>query len=589
MELGSVFYGSRGSRVEYKVAKLPTPVTLTHHITGETRTYDNIWVMYRDSDSRPYIIHNIEVLNKKEFEKSCLSQIDLGLIEPMKHPNVGINYFWNSFYRTRTGEEPCARIYNKEFCNPILSRALWQDSNNLIHLCLQLEQFNFNSPMDNTFKEYLDFDYSEAVLKCRNCGEYILPTASKEDLMSSYVSGCCPTCLRDRLELLPDNLTRFLNSDKKFLIKLNYSDSITSVNSLSNTDGLSTKYPYFSIKELQQNIIIPRGSNEVCVLGLGSAGSGLLDQLARTNMFTNYIIVDPDTVEHKNIRNQIYTRLDVSGYKSERLQRFLDTLSNTDRQLVIKHYPNKFENVGVLNFTDNKYIMLGFDTIDTRLKALEFLKENRLSSKYIIDARYSDLEASIYIIDKDNPDEMSYYESMLNSDKEILSATQPQFIPVDADSDAYKEFFESSERGRYNIPNGSCSKVCRDIFRSDGKRLCEHFGWENCMTEETEEDWDDDLEEEVTHTYYVPDCGNYHSLCKYQLAEEINDTIIKIPGLTVPIVENTCVNWNVISIYKYASTYITSAISEIEKGNPKPFTHIECQTKGIPCHMVLKS
>ena len=67
-------------------------------------------------------------------------------------------------------------------------------------------------------------------------------------------------------------------------------------------------YPIITYKQaLEIQDRLPRQPIDMIVAGLGSAGSGILDQVARSNLVNSFYLVDPDIIEEKNLRNQWYT------------------------------------------------------------------------------------------------------------------------------------------------------------------------------------------------------------------------------------------------------------------------------------------
>ena len=81
---------------------------------------------------------------------------------------------------------------------------------------------------------------------------------------------------------------------------------------------------------------------------------------------------------------------------------------------------------------------------------------------------------------------------------------------------------------------------------------------------------------------FYQDEACYSTECFQTIADAVN----RNNSSTVP--ENTCIKHNIIDIYKFASSYITSCMREISMGNPKPFTHYEVSTNGFPKMMKLK-
>ena len=86
-----------------------------------------------------------------------------------------------------------------------------------------------------------------------------------------------------------------------------------------------------------------------------------------------------------------------------------------------------------------------------------------------------------------------------------------------------------------------------------------------------------------------PFCGS--EVCKQRWIQVYNEHKEKCDELfreEPPQEESSCVKWNLIDIYKFASSFVFAAIRDIEDGKEKQFTHVEATTDGLPRSIVLR-
>lgn len=95
------------------------------------------------------------------------------------------------------------------------------------------------------------------------------------------------------------------------------------------------------------------------IVGCGSVGSTVAENLARSGL-TNFVLWDFDTVEEKNVANQMYRSQDVGKSKVEALRDIITEI-NPDAAERIKLMPNGW-NGELLS----GYIFLAVDSIDVR-------------------------------------------------------------------------------------------------------------------------------------------------------------------------------------------------------------------------------
>lgn len=573
---------------EVKIGLIPNIVTYKHHNTGVEKVYNNVFARWDDCNDDVQIVHEIKILNQAEFDKLGMN---IEGVQPFYHPNIS---------RPRTGEDYCDCLYipgsDKAaievratwFCNPIHAEALNYDPyHNLIFLGMQLEDYNFDSPLNSEYGEYLDFEMKDHVIRCKMCGSHSKSFYDLKNVIPNITNTCVHCFNHNKDQVLKDLQEQLVSNPDKLFYKIESLDTYSfktqaQYESDKRINYVSEYYPVLNREDIEKVIgEIPRQKMDVCVMGLGSAGSGLIDQIARTTMFKDYTLIDFDKVEEKNLRNQVYTRQTIGYTKVAAMTAFFNNRNTSDRQFNVKGYEDYFQNVPAFKFTDYKYIMLGFDSIPARLEAFNKIANGEIIAEYIMDTRYDDLTASVFFIDTKDPEQMEHYKEGLEDDLEILNkvkaekeAKLPPFPNVDPDSLEFAEFF-NSDSGAFNMPRRDCHKVCDSLLGTTGNNFCSLVG---------------------KVFYNEAGCGScqkaWDKHCKYALADYINTNKIDIPGLCVrPTLANTevtCVSWNIIDVYKYASTYLTASMREIEHGQPKAFTHLQVTTNGLPCALVMK-
>ena len=294
-------------------------------------------------------------------------------------------------------------------------------------------------------------------------------------------------------------------------------------------------------------------------LGLGSAGSGILDQVGRSIMISSYLLCDYDIVEEKNLRNQFYTTGDLSCSKTGAARSKLSHMRPGDRidiKSKIITSNSKFQQAN-LPYYAFKYVVSGFDSIDARMELLQYVKEGKCKTKYLIDTRYDDLTASILFIDVENAEQMAYYEKGLAQCKEHFDEVQKaQTIQT------FEEFVKELEKQEVFI-NKCYETKLRILGDEEADVACDicDNSEHGCKSDKCLEHWKEVFNKRLPRIQAI-----------YKKEPE----------------ESSCVKHNFIDIYKYASAFVFAAIREIENGEAKPFTHIECSTDVIPKSMILK-
>lgn len=341
--------------------------------------------------------------------------------------------------------------------------------------------------------------------------------------------------------------------DKGYYVKLVGGGSYTYYKTKAEFKDIqvSKYFPAFTVAQIKEEIgIIPKISKDLICLGLGSAGSGILEQLARTNMVNDFLLVDFDIVEEKNLRNQFYVTSQIGNSKAQKAH---DSMKYFNSNNKVESYNKKFQELN-WDFFKSKYIVLGFDSIKTRLEALDYIKSGKIEAQYIIDTRYEGLEASIYFIDTSDKEQMKYYEEQLISDGELLEEPDTHIY------DGTEEYFESLVK--------ECRRDCILVMRSLNMKKGSTATSKVCG-------------------YCTQGCGG--EMCVHSIVTMLNKAQVSEQKVKELLDGGTsCVRWNIIDIYKYASSFVTSAIREIEEKRPQPFIHIEATTDRLPASMVMR-
>jgi molybdopterin/thiamine biosynthesis adenylyltransferase len=525
------------------VIPAPRAIKLNCPLTGEEYTIKDVHFFVTRGSEEVCIVRSLGRTKYSEFihynvDRSC--DYD-GMLTPI---NGG----------RRISFEVCA------FCNEINSNEVFNNPEGAVHLlCFNLERPN---PSDAYGSEsnFLENNVSllekdEAVF-CKHCNSFI----PKTELPFSIVTKTCRSCIEDGNLDSSEHQSFGSFVKKKDQSSYFWVPDMDLFRAVKEKKLLSKYYPVFDAKTIKENKDnIPKSEKDLIVLGLGSAGSNLVDQVSRTNLINSFIFVDYDIVEDKNLRNQNYVLEDI-GYS--KVYSASKAVAEINKKKSVKTYSSDFNNINFDMFK-TKYIALAFDSIKTRLEAFNKIADNSIETNYIIDLRYNDLYASIYLIDRNSEEEMEYYKNSLlvdfnnlNKDKE---EDKDSFIPVTEEELADYLF---------DIRMGGCPSFVKNYITT--RRSCSFC--------------------ELNGAEGTKKCGSKE--CKDSLISYLNTR--KINPLVTPNTtrterrENSCLKQNIIDIYKFASTFITSGIREIEEGRPKQFSHVEVTTEGMPKFMKIR-
>lgn len=151
----------------------------------------------------------------------------------------------------------------------------------------------------------------------------------------------------------------------------------------------------------------------ITIIGIGAMGSRLAELLARLGV-PKIHIWDMDTVEDKNIANQVYFHHQIGMKKTDALEEILKDINPSIK--VVKH--DKYTSEAL-----SGYIFLAVDSIETRYNIAK-ANEMNTNIKAMFDTRMRLEDAQSYGANwKDEEQKKVFIASMSFTDKEAAEAT----------------------------------------------------------------------------------------------------------------------------------------------------------------------
>ena len=151
----------------------------------------------------------------------------------------------------------------------------------------------------------------------------------------------------------------------------------------------------------------------ITIIGIGAMGSRLAELLARLGV-PKIHIWDMDTVEDKNIANQVYFHHQIGMKKTDALEEILKDINPSIK--VVKH--DKYTNEAL-----SGYVFLAVDSIETRYNIAK-ANEMNTNIKAMFDTRMRLEDAQSYGANwKDKEQKKVFIASMSFTDKEAAEAT----------------------------------------------------------------------------------------------------------------------------------------------------------------------
>ena len=522
-------------------------------------------VAIANTSNRPLAVTYVEVYKEEEDNFGFYKSIGRWCYNAdYVHQNITIE---NTTKMTREQNGYKVRIEAHAICNPITEGHFFQKPLEQIKPLFigQLMGQNGGSPFRTVSS--VAGTYHDNVINTTS-GGFIKRTAPIIQLLTK----CSSDILHNKTRLLSAIQNARFPQNKEVAFKNIAADRYhigtqEELEECKKNNSLSAYYPVITAemcKQLLENF--PRVEVDFGCFGLGSAGSGVLDMLSRSILFERYLLVDFDTVESKNLRNQWYESNQIHQPKIQASNyRFSYRNQGNYREIILKNA--KFQEIP-FNLYDFKYVMSAFDSIETRLEFLDTVTSEQTRAKYLFDARYDDLTASVFFIDLQNKDEVEYYRQGLLEDKKAFDKLEQKRKCTTFDK--FKQWLEEHE---------CFSTSCH----STRILLSEACGLSRYQIDSTEV-----VCPRIRQDYPVDNtCGKEDCLAMFE--EFYNKYKEQCSELTLAEPESSCIRQNFIDIYHYASTYIFDAIRVMESENPKKlFTHVDVTTDPLPTAMILR-
>lgn len=522
-------------------------------------------VALNNTSNRPIAVTDVEVFKQKETDEESYNRIGRWCYNAdYVHQNITSEV---SHKVTCCHDGYKVSIEGHAICNPITEGHFFQRPLEEIKPLFvgQLMGQNGGSPFRTVYS--VAGTYHDNIIQTTN-GGFIKRTASIVQLLTR----CSSDVLQNKTRLIQTvQNARFPKNDE-----IAYKDitcdryTIGTKEDLAKCEAenkLSAYYPTITAdmcKDLLDNL--PRIDIDFGCFGLGSAGTGVLDMLSRSILFEKYMLVDFDKVENKNLRNQWYYNNQINQTKAQASDYHMKYRAHSYHYIENIARNCKFQDIE-FRIYKFKYVMSAFDRIDTRLEFLDTLLHEKTQAKFLFDARYDDLTASVFFIDLENKDEVEYYKQGLLSDKIAFDKLEAERKCDTADK--FKQWLES--KGVFTQYCGSTKALLAahvGIDRYDEAIICP-------------------LTEEEKYATIRGGCGKER--CMEMFTNFYNKFKTECSELMLPAEESSCVRQNFIDIYHYASTFIFDAIKAMESETPKKlFTHIDVTTDPLPNSMILR-
>lgn len=364
-----------------------------HGFTGRLTSIEDCYFIWleRGDYSRPYFLLNIHTGDDIIY-----------IHRDFDHPNV--SYTVNSF-----------GIPNTPF------------TLNYLNICTPLGHIIYNDPLaaDIIASQMSGYNKQSPLRRCRltgyDNGDYRI---DRLDLTSKASSN--PIELITGTSYIDSSLTAMVEfkqhiQKEGYYIKLKKERHYRFVKELPLAEEISSYYPVFTTEELRKIVgELPREHFDVGVFGCGSANSGIIYQLSRCSMFNKFLLLDFDTVELKNIRNQIYSSSSLGSRKTYSMGNYiLSTDTTSSKTRIVRRIDDRVENKKFATY-EFDYLLVGFDNIEAREVVLNKIKTGEIKTKYLVDTRYQGLTSSLYFIDVNQDEQLKFYEEQLLEDKKLL-------------------------------------------------------------------------------------------------------------------------------------------------------------------------
>lgn len=542
---------SKRKEEKFKFIKVGT-AKWTNINTKQEQRVDKVYFYAFRSSCRPWIVNQIKITNVETNESTVYRINDMYTLVNILNDTYTNTYtiYGDGKSLPKVGE---LVISGQEFCNPLSANHLFEgdekDMAGLLKVTLMSQNvddgYGSNPSVQNGYIDYcVRVENGYKMFPDRNTALELLLAKTTHELRN-LPPNTFNAKLRELVDIPEDCLyAKPLRETKYMLVNAQFYKD--------HKADYSSYYPVFTYKAIQNmNIKIPRDHYELGVYGLGSAGTAILDQTARSNWLESIYLCDFDRVEAKNLINQWYTNDDISiekatasKWKLEKYERAIKGGQETKFYIDVSNA--KFQDTK-LDTKEFKYVVSGFDSIEVRQEFFNNILDGKIKAKYLIDCRYLDLACSVYFIDLDNTEEVEFYKANLEADAELIKAKKDEVL-------TFEEFDGWVARKDYYARK--CIELRMDILSSTTIGCCPSHV---CASEE----------------------------CK----KHLYDLYLKsLPNSKIKKSDASCIKYNYIDIYKYVGAIVFGAMRRIENGQPKPFSLVEAETdvKGLPNYMVVK-
>lgn len=365
-----------------------------HGFTGRMDTIEDCYFIWleRGDYSKPLFLLNIRTNGDTIY-----------IHRDFDHPNVGtsINSYW-------IPDTPFILNY-LNICTP-LGHIIYNDPLAADIIALQMSGHNKQSPLRGCVLT----GYDNGDRRLSRMASQSKATSNPIELITGTIN------INSGLTSMAEFKQHI--QEEGYYIKLKKETQYRFVKELPPAEEISSYYPVFTTEELRKIVgELPREHFDVGVFGCGSANSGIIYQLARCNMFNKFLLLDFDSVELKNIRNQVYTNNSLGSRKTYSMGNYiLSTDTTSSKTRIVRRIDDRVENkkFATLEFD---YLLVGFDNIEAREVVLNKIKSGEIKTKYLVDTRYQGLTSSLYFIDVSKSEQLKFYEEQLLEDKKLLA------------------------------------------------------------------------------------------------------------------------------------------------------------------------
>lgn len=537
-----------------KLAYVDT-ITIKNVITKKNMVMNDIYFFAGNSNSGIYFVRSIQDVKENKLYK---------IHNDLEHVNISDSY--EPYTRKLTIDGVTSEYVFKvaPFCNPITGHSLYNNTDTYTKLLKGfLLQQNHNSRYRSP--QFIDI---EAVFRrfVSRYNETILP---KQVTPIAAVARLRPDIISDTVKYLEKlkEIASQMKDDDVFAYT-NYIDGSTNEYRIVTQQQLkeynergfnaririSKDYPIFTKDDLKNATTnIPLVEKDCLFIGLGSANSGIITSLGRSLYMGEQItLIDPDIIEEKNLRNQLYRATDLRRYKSDAMYDLIKLMSSERRE--IDKYAKEFQQIP-LTYRKYKYIFCGLDTIKTRQELLDQILKGNIKGDYLIDTRYFDQTSSIYFIDLNDKEQVDYYKYNLDVDGDILS------------KEVVKKVSLSKERINQIMPEiikDKCAHYTTTLIRPNTDDKSEvGYGTGKLCGSPIRRSW-------------TCGCAECRAFVQKSLEQ------VRLPE------QSTCLKQNIIGIYNYTGAYVYQIIKTIEDYNKKVATHVELACETVPQAMIIR-